>query len=257
MKLPQVSIKLIHNARFYILCSSVLLSIVVVCGLRLYIPSDQLFYIRTQQIYGLIAAVLIYIAIILTPLSKIIDKKHLSGMLFARRAIGVSAAYFSLIHTIIAVVDQTGGLSGLQLLPERFKLSFILGTVALLILILMAVTSFDKAITFLTFKKWKILHRFVYLAIGLIVVHVWLIGTHADDTMVRVITAAALAVLFGLEAFRLGIAIADKRHLSQLTRIIVSVALFAGMIGSLTVLPLLSQNYHSDHHDGSHPGGSE
>lgn len=248
MKRPRT---LLENSRFYILASAVLLSIVAACWLRLSIPGDQLFYIRLQQVFGLIAVLLIYLAVILTPLSKLVGKGRLSGLLFARRAIGVSAAYFSLLHTVIAVTDQVGGLAGLQLLPERFKAAFLLGAIALLVLLLMAATSFDKMITFMTFRRWKLLHRFIYAAIALVVVHVWLIGTHADDIGIRIATAAALLLLFGLESVRLAQTVAAKYRLSLGAKIAAGAVIFGMMAASLALLPLLSKNYHSDHHAGS------
>lgn len=241
--------KLLENSRFYILAGSVTGSIVAFCLLRIYIPSDQLFYIRAQQVYGLAAIILIYSAVILTPISKIFKgQSWLPGLLFARRAIGVSGAYFSILHTVIAVVDQVGGLSNLVLLPERFRVSFILGFAALLILILMAATSFDKVIEFMTFKRWKMLHRFIYAAGLLIIVHVWLIGTHADETSIRVAGGVALLILFGLEAIRIAKTIAFRYGLSFRPQVILSIAIFCVMGGSLALLPLLSKNYHSDHH---------
>jgi sulfoxide reductase heme-binding subunit YedZ len=239
---------LTNNSRFYILVSSVLLSVAVVCGARLTIPSDQLFLIRSQQIYGLIAVILLYLATILTPLSKLWhDKKIMPLLLFSRRAIGVSAAYFAILHTIIVLVYQADGWSGLSLLPTRFKVAFILGGGALLILTLMALTSFDKAIAWMTFPRWKKLHRFVYPAGVLVIVHVWLIGTHAAYFGVRVAGLVPLALLFGLESVRIARTYAAQYKLDADARLAIGVLAFGLMLGSLALLPLLTPNYHSQH----------
>jgi methionine sulfoxide reductase heme-binding subunit len=237
-----------HNSRFYILASTLLVSIMVACFLRLQIPSDQLYLIRLQQVYGLLAVLLLYCAIILTPLQKLLPKApFMPQVLFARRAIGVSAAYFSLLHTVIAVFDQVGGLGNLSLLPERFKWAFVLGALALLILLLMAGTSFDRVIDKMTFPRWKKLHRFVYLAGILIIIHIWLIGTHSDSTTVRLFSAIALALLFALESVR----IVQKTKLTRSQKTVTGLALFTLLTGSLFLLPALGGNYHSDHHESS------
>lgn len=248
MQLIQYFKGLHYNLRAYILAAMIIASLFTVSYMRLTIQSDQLFLIRLQQVYGLLAVVLLYAAVILTPLSKIFaDKIWLNKALFARRAIGVSAAYFTILHTAIAVIDQVGGLANLALLPSRFKVAFVLGGIATVILMLMAVTSFDYAMKKMTFKRWKQLHQFVYLAGVLIIIHVWLIGTHADITGIRVATAAALAVLFALESNRL-----IAKYLTRTTvfkKAMAGMALFAVLFGSLFLLPVFAGNYHSEHSD--------
>lgn len=200
--------------RFYILCVAVLVSIAVASLLRLTIPEDRLFGIRTQQTFGLLAVILVYVAVLLTPLSKLIDRRKawLGRLLFSRRAIGVSAAYFALLHTLIVLFGQLGGLTGLALLPNSFQFAVWLGVAALAILLLMAATSFDKAIEKMTFRRWKWLHRFVYLAGVLIIVHVLLIGSHADEAWIVGASFAAIALLLVLEGLRVSKTIAGKRR---------------------------------------------
>ena len=234
------------NIRAYFLGLAVLVSILVVSVLRLTIPSDQLFYIRTQQIYGLIAVLLLYGAVILTPLSKLFPKKSwMSVLLFARRAIGVSAAYFTILHTLIALLDQVGGIANLNLLPKRFIVAFVMGGIATLILLAMAATSFDVAIKKMTFKRWKQLHQLVYIAGIFIIVHVWLIGTHADITAIRLVALIALGTLFALESYRLVGKYAA--NLGSLQQKLAGVAVFAMLFGSLWLLPIFAGNYHSEH----------
>lgn len=248
MQLPNYFKGLQYNLRAYILAAMIIISLFTVSYMRLMIQSDQLFLIRLQQVYGLIAVILLYAAVILTPLSKVYaGKAWLNKALYARRAVGVSAAYFTILHTVIAVVDQVGGLSNLALLPSRFKIAFVLGGIATLILVAMAATSFDSVIKKMTFKRWKQLHQFVYLAGILIIVHVWLIGTHADVTAIRIASAAALAILFALEANRV-----VTKYLARMTapkRVMAGMALFAVLFGSLFLLPVFAGNYHSEHAD--------
>lgn len=234
------------NIRAYILALAILVSIMVIAVLRLSTPSDQLFYIRTQQVYGLIAVLLLYGAVILTPLSKLFPKKSwMSVLLFARRAIGVSAAYFTILHTLIAVFDQVGGIANLNLLPKRFIVAFVLGGIATLVLLAMAATSFDVVIQKMTFKRWKQLHQLVYIAGIGIIIHVWLIGTHADINAIRLVSLIALGALFALESYRLVAKYAA--NFSGFQQKLAGVAIFTVLFGSLWLLPTFAGNYHSEH----------
>ena len=220
--------------------------------LKLQIPGDQLFYIRLEQVYGFCSLILVYCAVILTPLSKL--KRNCAFMdrlLFARRGVGVSAAYFALLHVYISFFFQSGGFSGLAILPGRFVFAFIVGIISLVVLLLMAVTSFDKAIDYMGFKNWKRLHRFVYLAGILIVVHVWLIGTHTEYTWLKIAGFIALIVLFLLETLRIELGLRKKENMSRSERYTVAFGFFFVMTSSVLFLPVVTQNYHSSHH-GSH-----
>lgn len=238
------------NSRFYILAAAVLVSLLAACALRLMIAEDRLFGIRVQEVFGLLSVVLVYIAILLTPLSKLFDKTRpwLSRLLFARRAIGVSAAYFALLHTLIALFGQLGGPGGLALLPGLFLSAVVMGIVALVILLLMAATSFDAVIKVMTFRRWKWLHRFVYLAGGLIIVHIWLIGSHARQPWIAWAAFAAIAVLLALESLRLGREVAAKWQLPQSEAWSTATALFIVMVLALLALPSLAESHGGGHH---------
>ncbi len=250
--------QLLTNSRFYILAASLLLSILIAALLRAAIPSDELYYIRVEQVFGFVSIIFLYIAVILTPLSKLLGKKPvLQKILFARRAFGVSAAYFAMLHVYIVMAEQIGGLSGLSLLPSRFVVSFILGVLALIILFAMAATSFDKVIDLMSFKRWKQLHQFVYLAGVLIIIHVWMIGTHAETPNIKAIGILALALLFGLEAKRIATTLSARFKLSQFRHNLLFYLIFALLTGSLLLLPVISRNYHSEHHDATQKEGDQ
>lgn len=240
-----------NNNRFYILVFSFLLSVFTVCVLRTQAASDQLFYIRSEQVFGFISIAYLYLALIISPLERAIGRPEwMKNILFARRAIGVSAAYFALLHAATALWGQIGGIDGLVLLPERFIWSFIFGVIALVVLLLMAATSFDKVIAFMTFRKWKWLHRFVYLGSVFIILHVWMIGTHVAYAWVQLATVIPLSLLFGLEAWCIVSKFADKHPEFKARDYSVTVALGLWLLSTvlLLMLPALVQNYHGEHH---------
>lgn len=184
----------------------------------------------------------------------VIGKHRMKHVEFARRAIGVSAFYFALLHASIALFGQLGGIGELQYLPELFKWSLLGGAVALLVLAIMAVTSFDKVIKFMTFRKWKWLHRLVYTAGVLVILHIWMIGTHLAYIEMQLAGYVALVILIGLELFRT-LELFNKKY-SILGKTEVSItwlALWVCVAVFLFAMPSYIQNYHSRHtNHGSH-----
>lgn len=249
---------LLNNSRFYILLSSILVSVVLFSWLRLAIPSDQLFYIRTQQVFGLLCVAYWYIALVISPLGYVIGKQRMKRIEFARRAIGVSAFYFALLHASIALWGQLGGLSDLGYLPELFKWSLLGGLIAFSILLLMAITSFDGVVKFMTYRKWKWLHRLVYIGGILAVLHIWTVGTHLAYTNVQLIAFVALVILVGLELYRTTL-LTNQKYLHLGKSEMITLFATCWVIVSLLIfsIPATVQNYHSRHSGHSSQGAGE
>jgi DMSO/TMAO reductase YedYZ heme-binding membrane subunit len=243
---------LLYNSRFYILAISILLSIAVAAYLRLEILNDQLYYIRMQQVFGLLAMLYWLFALMISPIGYVIGKHRTKRLEFARRAIGVSSAYFALLHGAIALWGQLGGLGEFALLPPLFKWSIAGGAVGLFILLIMAATSFDKVVSFMTYRKWKWLHRLVYTAFILVALHVWTIGTHLAYSEVQWMAFIALVILSGLELFRVTKLFNDKYlHLDKAETVAVFGTMWAVIVVLIACTPIFVQNYHAKHMDHS------
>lgn len=241
---------LLNNSRFYILVSSILLSLMVLAWMRLQITSDQLFYIRTQQVYGLLCVFYWYIALAISPVGYVIGKHRTKKIEFARRAIGVSAFYFALLHGVIALWGQLGGLGQVQYLPMLFKLSLLGSTIAFAILMLMAATSFDAVVKFMTLRRWKWLHRLVYAGGILAIIHVWTIGTHLAYSNIQITAFLALIILGGLEMFRVTKLVNAKYlHLARTEAGMLFLSFWAIVILLIGAIPIFINNYHSRHSD--------
>ncbi len=150
------------------------------------------------------AVVLLYLTLLYSPLYSLFPKMPGKPVwLLARRALGVSAFLFACVHAFYAFFKTLGGFSGLGFLSGRYIFSLVLSLTALLILFLLAVTSFDRIIVAMG-KWWNWLHRFLYLAALLIVVHALLLG--ADfivlSRFVPQLFFAALFMLLFLQALR-------------------------------------------------------
>jgi len=236
---------MLNNSRFYIVISALLISLALFSWLRLTIASDQLLIIRTEQCYGFIAVGYLYLTLIISPIRTVAGEQRLKRLLYARRGFGLSTWYFALLHAGIALWGQLDGFAGLHLLPSVFQYSLLGGATALGILTLMALTPSDQLIPHIPYRWWKRLHRIVYVAGILIIVHVWTIGTHLTVRPVELISYSALMVLFGLESYRCTDALSRKYSLMGRSEVIISSLILWVIIGVfLLLLPVFVANYH-------------
>ena len=243
---------LLSNNRFYILSFSIFLSLFIFAWLRLQISDDQLLIIRSQQIYGLTAMIYLYIALAISPISSIVGGGRIKQLIFSRRAIGVSAFYFGLLHSVIAFWGQLGGFSNVELLPTLFIWSLIGGTIALVVMFAMTVTSTDGFIKAMSYRKWKWLHRSIYIGGILILLHVWSLGTHMVSPAIQLIFLAALALLTALEVFR-ALQFLNKKYqiFSKEEAMVTGIAAWAIVVTLIVITPSIVPNYHSRHTDKS------
>jgi methionine sulfoxide reductase heme-binding subunit len=117
-----------------------------------------------------------------------------------RRMLGLEAFLYVCLHFAIYLgVDQFFDLSAIG--EDIVKRKFItVGFAALLLLIPLAITSTDGMVRRLGFARWKRLHRLIYVAAVLGVVHyVWRVKS---DLRQPLIFAAVLAVLLAIRATR-------------------------------------------------------
>ena len=122
--------------------------------------------------YAALAFWYLYAALLASPLTQLFPNlPYRMIYVKARRAIGASAFLFGLLHGVINFF-LIGGLAGFLKITSdsQYLIAFSPSFVALIILTLMALTSFDSMVVKL--GVWlKRLHRLVYIAAVLIVIH--------------------------------------------------------------------------------------
>jgi sulfoxide reductase heme-binding subunit YedZ len=120
-----------------------------------------------QQRTGDTALVLLLLSLTCSPLNTLYRWKT---ALKLRRPLGLYAFFYAFLHFIIFIGLDYG--FDFQLILEELcqKPYIIAGFSALLILIALAVTSFDNSKRILR-KNWTRIHRLVYLAGGLVILH--------------------------------------------------------------------------------------
>ena len=114
-----------------------------------------------------------------------------------RRMVGLFVFFYAVMHLLgYAVFDM--GLDVGEMLLDVVKRPFILvGTLALLLLALLAATSFNAAIRWMGAKRWRNLHRAVYVVALLAVLHFFWMRAGKNDFAEVAVYAAILALLLG------------------------------------------------------------
>ena len=110
---------------------------------------------------GLLALIFLVLTLAVTPLRKITG---LNWIIFARRTLGLYAFYYALLHFLIFFfLDRQGSVS--STVSEMIKRKYlIVGGIALLVMVPLAVTSTNAMIKRLGGKRWRALHRLAYVA---------------------------------------------------------------------------------------------
>ncbi len=112
-----------------------------------------------------------------------------------RRMLGVYTFCYALLHLLCySVFDM--GLDWGEIARDVAKRPFILvGMCAFALLLLLAATSFNRAIRWLGARRWQQLHRSVYLIAGLALLHFFWMRAGKNDFAEVAVYAAIVAVL--------------------------------------------------------------
>lgn len=186
--------------RFYVALASVIVTAETYWWVQSVYGNSSTGAIRLQEIFAWIALGLILTTLAIGPLCKVLPEipgKHI--LRDSRRMLGISAAWFAAWHVGVSYIDQFQAANPLHL-PGIYQRAFAVGLIALLILVAMAVTSFDAA-----FRKlgiwWFRLHRLIYVSVLLVLFHAFNIGVHATTWPFIVTLTAVVAILFAAHMY--------------------------------------------------------
>ena len=112
-----------------------------------------------------------------------------------RRMVGLFVFFYAVLHLLsYAVFDM--GLDVGEMVLDVIKRPFILvGSLALLLLTLLAATSFNRAIRWLGAARWRALHRAVYAVAALAILHFFWMRAGKNDFAEVALYGAILALL--------------------------------------------------------------
>lgn len=240
---------LLRNVRFYVLSFSIVFSLLIFLWVKLTVASSSSQIIQLEESYGVLAVCFLYLALLAGPFCyRFKSFPYTSAYLHSRRAIGVSTFYFAFLHTWISFFDQLGGFAGLNFLSNYYIFAIVLGFVALVIFFFLTITSLDKAVKAMHFSNWKLLHRFIYLAGILVLIHIVLLGAHYSDlsNTLPLITFLGLVFLLYLEEprfYKFIKKVFPQKPVPQLIRSGVVAGLFVSVIFYMytnVIMPLTS-----------------
>jgi len=134
------------------------------------------------------------LALAVTPLRQAAGLPSLARL---RRMLGLFAFFYAALHALAyAWLDM--GLVLADIVRDIGKRPFVLvGTVALLLMLPLAATSFDRAIRALGARRWRLLHRTVYPVAGLALLHFFWMRAGKNDFAEVAVYAAIVALLLG------------------------------------------------------------
>lgn len=119
-----------------------------------------------------------------------------------RRMLGLFVYFYGVLH-LLAYAWFDMGLDLGDILRDIPKRPFILvGTLALVLLTLLAATSFNRAIRWLGAARWQALHRGVYAVAGLAILHFFWMRAGKNNFAEVAVYAAILALLLGWRVWR-------------------------------------------------------
>jgi ferredoxin-NADP reductase/DMSO/TMAO reductase YedYZ heme-binding membrane subunit len=153
---------------------------------------------------GMLALVFLMLTMLVTPLRKVTGWNWL---IFARRTFGLYAFFYALAHfSIFFALDRSFSVS--STLTEMVKRKYlIIGSIGLLVMVPLAVTSTNAMIKRLGAKRWHTLHRLAYVAAICGVIHFYM--QVKADVRKPLAFAGVLTVLLGYRV------IASKQNKAQ------------------------------------------
>lgn len=134
-----------------------------------------------------------------TPLRTIINTPALARF---RRMLGLFVYFYVIIH-LLSYSWFDMGFEVADIAKDIAKRPFILvGFAAFVLLTLLALTSFNRAIKALGAKRWQLLHKLVYVIAGLGILHFFWMRAGKNNFAEVFVYAAMLSVLMGWRLFR-------------------------------------------------------
>ena len=130
--------------------------------------TDTISYGKVIHETGQWSVGLLFLAMAITPLRRVFTSaKWINALVYHRRAIGVASFAYAAHHTIVYLERKWGAN---LIITEGIKPSLATGWIALIVFLLLALSSNNSSVRILG-RKWKPLHRSVYIAAALVFAH--------------------------------------------------------------------------------------
>jgi len=158
---------LLKSKLFILLVLSLPAGLIVLGGFTGGFDANPIEFLQLET--GEVTLRILLVALWISPLKILFPQSKILKILTRhRRWIGVACFVYALFHLSIYLIDS----GTLETMLENFTRYFIIsGSLAFLILLALAVTSTNWMVKKLGGKKWKNLHRLVYVATFLVFLH--------------------------------------------------------------------------------------
>ncbi len=181
-----------------------ILFLLVLCGalsIPFFYESKTLWYkvglskimLRGGQMAGLLAALLLFVQIMLAVKGRILEQIFgMSALMRWHRVNGGLLCLFALSHVVLVVAPE-----GIDNLPIGRKYwPEMVGTGLFLVIVSMAISSHFRQRLGLVYKRWRVVHKvFGYLALCLVPVHVLFVSESFEQGLPK----AALLIAFSMD----------------------------------------------------------
>jgi ferredoxin-NADP reductase/DMSO/TMAO reductase YedYZ heme-binding membrane subunit len=147
------------------------------------------FAIRTT---GMLALIFLVLSLTITPLSRQFGWRSLGQF---RRVFGLYAFFHAFIHFGLFFLFDRAGNAVDTLAEISMRRYLLVGTVGLVIMLPLAITSTNKMVQRLGPRRWKMLHRSAYIAAAAGALHYYMLVK--ADTTLPLLFGAILSILFG------------------------------------------------------------
>ncbi len=158
-----------------------------------------------NRLFGLLAFIFLFMTIIIGELRVMHLNKSKFKIFKYHVPTGIFATILVLIHFVSAIFDKYkwgASLTFSQYLGFSFSdkwLVFLsLGTLAFYFMILVALTSINKMIRIIKFKRWKLIHYFSYVSFLFAFIHSINLGTDLKTSVLSVVLKPLFMIMFWL-----------------------------------------------------------
>ena len=178
------------------------LAFLVWAGFEARLTADPVKYIT--HFTGRTALIILFITLSVTPLRRLTGW---NGVVKLRRLVGLFAFFYAVIHLLIYLVFDRG-LVFTELAEDIAKRPYItVGFTAWTFLLALAVTSPGAVLRWMGGKRWQLLHRLIYPAAVLGVLHfTWAQKKDISEPVIYAVVLGAILALRAMIAWRQGTA---------------------------------------------------
>lgn len=144
-----------------------------------YLSLFWIFFPETRKVFGNLAEAMLLFILFLSPASKIFRMRLLAQLMGLRRECGILMGCFALVHGVSYFIDPIAFSFDIApyLNANFFSMQplFYFGILSLALTLVLFLTSNDFSMRLLGGKRWKSLHRIVYVLLLTVLLHVMFI----------------------------------------------------------------------------------